>query len=81
MLQTPLLMIVIDTKTGPVPFCYSAECQPVTHREVGMGFAVAVNLFFAGVLTLFWPRIQNGAGGMGALGLFAGRPPTKPPSY
>lgn len=26
---------------GPVPFTYSAECFPLSHREVGMGWAVA----------------------------------------
>jgi hypothetical protein len=35
---------------GPVPFTYSAEVFPLSHREVGMGLAVAVNLFWAAVL-------------------------------
>ena len=30
---------------GPVPFAYSAEVFPLSHREVGMGWAVATCLF------------------------------------
>ncbi|KAJ7679753.1 hypothetical protein B0H17DRAFT_1077620 [Mycena rosella] len=37
---------------GPVPFAYSAEVFPLTHREMGMSFAVATNLFFASVLSV-----------------------------
>jgi MFS family permease len=40
---------------GPVPFTYSAEVFPLSHREVGMGWAVATCLFWASVLTLFLP--------------------------
>ena len=40
---------------GPVPFTYSAEVFPLSHREVGMGWAVATCLFWACVLTLFLP--------------------------
>jgi MFS family permease len=40
---------------GPVPFAYSAEVFPLSHREVGMGFAVATCLFWAAVLTIFLP--------------------------
>jgi MFS family permease len=35
---------------GPVPSTYSAEVFPLSHREVGMGLAVAANLFWAAVL-------------------------------
>ncbi|KAJ7790395.1 hypothetical protein B0H14DRAFT_2939897 [Mycena olivaceomarginata] len=40
---------------GPVPFAYSAEVFPLTHREMGMSFAVATNLFFASVLSVRCP--------------------------
>jgi sugar porter (SP) family MFS transporter len=40
---------------GPVPFAYSAEVFPLSHREVGMGWAVATCLFWACVLTMFLP--------------------------
>ena len=57
---------------GPVPFTYSAEAFPLSHREMGMGLAVAVNLFFAGVLTVVFPRLDTALGDTGTLGLFAG---------
>lgn len=37
---------------GPVPFTYSAEVFPLTHREIGMGFAVATCLGFSAVLSI-----------------------------
>ena len=57
---------------GPVPFTYSAESFPLSHREVGMGAAVAVNLFFAGLLALVFPRMTSSLGSAGALGVFCG---------
>jgi MFS family permease len=47
---------------GPVPFAYSAEIFPLTHREVGMGWAVATCLFWATVLTLFLPLMLTAMG-------------------
>jgi len=44
---------------GPVPFAYSAEVFPLSHREIGMGWAVATCLFWATVLTLFLPLMLN----------------------
>ena len=32
---------------GPVPFTYSAEVFPLSHREVGMSWAVATNSTFS----------------------------------
>lgn len=40
---------------GPVPFTYSAEVFPLTHREIGMGFAVATCLGFAALLSIVRP--------------------------
>jgi hypothetical protein len=40
---------------GPVPFTYSAEVFPLSHREVGMGLAVATNLFWAAVVGIALP--------------------------
>lgn len=42
---------------GPVPYTYSAEVFPLSHREVGMGFAVATCLFWAAVLGITLPRM------------------------
>jgi len=57
---------------GPVPFAYSAEVFPLTHREMGMSFAVATNLFFASVLSVTFPRILAVFGAVGAFGFYAG---------
>jgi len=57
---------------GPVPFTYSAEVFPLTHREMGMSFAVATNLFWASVLSVTFPRILHAFGAVGAFGFYAG---------
>jgi sugar porter (SP) family MFS transporter len=57
---------------GPVPFTYSAEVFPLSHREVGMGFAVATCLGWAAVLGITFPFILSRLGTVGAFGLYAG---------
>ncbi|KAI0884081.1 uncharacterized protein GGS22DRAFT_18981 [Annulohypoxylon maeteangense] len=57
---------------GPVPFTYSAEVYPLSHREVGMGFAVATCLFWAAVLSITFPFILERLNTVGAFGLYAG---------
>ena len=47
---------------GPVPFTYSAEVFPLSHREVGMGWSVAVNLFWAAVLSITLPKMLHAMG-------------------
>jgi len=44
---------------GPVPFTYSAEVFPLSHREVGMSWAVCTNNFWATVVSLTFPRQLN----------------------
>ncbi|KAK3655644.1 hypothetical protein LTR56_003293 [Elasticomyces elasticus] len=57
---------------GPVPFTYSAEVFPLSHREVGMGWAVATCLFWAAVLSISFPSILAVFGEVGAFGFYAG---------
>lgn len=57
---------------GPVPFTYSAEVYPLSHRETGMGFAVATCLFWAAVLSTSFPYILDTLNTVGAFGLYAG---------
>ena len=57
---------------GPVPFTYSAEVFPLSHREVGMGFAVATCLFWAAVLSISFPAILAAFHPVGAFGFYAG---------
>jgi hypothetical protein len=56
---------------GPVPFTYSAEVFPLSHREVGMSWAVATCLFWAAVLTITFPRMLAVLSPQGAFGLYA----------
>jgi MFS family permease len=57
---------------GPVPFAYSAEVFPLSHREVGMGWAVATCLFWACVLTMFLPLMLDSMGTTGVFCFYAG---------
>jgi sugar porter (SP) family MFS transporter len=57
---------------GPVPFTYSAEVFPLTHREMGMSWAVATCLFWAAVLGLTFPRMLGAMTPQGAFGFYAG---------
>ncbi|KAK8107624.1 uncharacterized protein PG998_009637 [Apiospora kogelbergensis] len=57
---------------GPVPFTYSAEVFPLSHREVGMAWAVATCLFWAAVLSITFPKILASLGVVGAFCLYAG---------
>ena len=56
---------------GPVPFTYSAEVFPLSHREVGMAWAVSTCLFWAAVLSLTWPRMVAAFTPTGAFGFYA----------
>jgi len=56
---------------GPVPFTYSAEVFPLSHREVGMSWAVATNNFWATVVSLTFPRQLSAFGSTGAFGFYA----------
>ncbi|KAK9237059.1 hypothetical protein V1525DRAFT_361597 [Lipomyces kononenkoae] len=57
---------------GPVPFTYSAEVFPLSHREVGMSWAVATNNFWGTVVSITFPRQLRAFGTPGAFGFYAG---------
>ena len=57
---------------GPVPFTYSAEVFPLSHREVGMAWAVATCLFWAAVLSITFPLMLDRLTVMGSFLLYAG---------
>jgi len=57
---------------GPVPFTYSAEVFPLSHREVGMAWAVATNNFWAAVLSLTFPYMLRAFTPTGSFGFYAG---------
>jgi MFS family permease len=57
---------------GPCAFVYSAEVFPLSHREIGMSWAVATNNFWAAVLSLTFPRMLIAFTPQGAFGFYAG---------
>lgn len=57
---------------GPVPFMYSAEVFPLSHREIGMSWAVATNNFWASILSLTLPRMLIAMKAAGVFGFYAG---------
>ncbi|KAJ5386022.1 Major facilitator superfamily domain general substrate transporter [Penicillium cosmopolitanum] len=57
---------------GPVPFTYSAEVFPLSHREVGMSWAVATCLGWAAVLSITFPRMLWAMTPTGAFCFYAG---------
>lgn len=57
---------------GPVPAPYCAEVFPLSHRELGMSFAVSVANTWAAVLSLTFPLLLAALGPAGAFGLYAG---------
>lgn len=66
-----LFDIAYSPGMGPVPFTYSAEVFPLSHREMGMSWAVATNNFWASVLALTFPRMLRAMKAQGAFGFYA----------
>ncbi|KEF62636.1 uncharacterized protein A1O9_00609 [Exophiala aquamarina CBS 119918] len=56
---------------GPVPSTYSAEVFPLSHRVVGMSFAVATANFWATIVSLTFPRLLTALKADGAFALYA----------
>jgi MFS family permease len=56
---------------GPVPFTYSAEVFPLSHREVGMAWAVATCFFWSSILSLTFPTLLDKFHTVGAFGFYA----------
>lgn len=58
---------------GPCAFVYAAESFPLSHRELGMSWAVATNNFWASILSLTFPRMLIGfKGPQGCFSFYAG---------
>ncbi|OCF33741.1 sugar transporter [Kwoniella heveanensis BCC8398] len=67
-----LFTIAYSLGEGPVAFQYSAEVFPTIQREQGMAWAVFINNFFAGVLSITFPRMRTVMTSTGAFGFYAG---------
>ncbi|OXG21713.1 sugar transporter [Cryptococcus neoformans Tu401-1] len=77
--RVPILALAIYLFTafyspgmGPVPFVYAAEAQPLTHREIGMSWAVQQNNMWAAVLGLTFPSMLVAMKPWGAFYFYAG---------
>lgn len=57
---------------GPVPFAYSAEVFPLSHREIGMSWAVATCLGWAAVVSITFPLMHARLGSQGVFFFYAG---------
>ncbi|KAK2024728.1 hypothetical protein LX32DRAFT_731272 [Colletotrichum zoysiae] len=57
---------------GPCAFVYSSEVFPLSHREVGMSWAVATNNFWAVIVGLTTPPLIQVLKPQGLFSLFAG---------
>lgn len=67
-----LFCAVYSPGMGPVPCAYSAEVFPLSHREVGMSFAVSTANFWAAILSVTFPGLLSGLGSEGTFDLYAG---------
>jgi MFS family permease len=56
---------------GPVPFTYSAEVFPLSHREAGMAWAVSTNNIWGAVLSITFPYMLTAFTPQGAIGFYA----------
>lgn len=66
-----LFIIAYTLGEGPVAFVYSSEVFPLSHREIGMSWAVATNNFWAAVLGLTFPAMLQYAGPTGTFVWYA----------
>jgi len=60
-----------SSSMGPVPFSYSAEVFPLSHRELGMSFATAVTWFFNFLVSITFPSLLDSFKPQGAFGWYA----------
>ncbi|KAL3418234.1 sugar transporter [Phlyctema vagabunda] len=67
-----IFVAIYSLGEGAAAFAYSAEVFPLSHREMGMSWAVATNNFWAAVLSLTFPRLLRTFKPQGAFGFYAG---------
>ncbi|KAK1543878.1 hypothetical protein CPAR01_04511 [Colletotrichum paranaense] len=67
-----LFAAVYSPGLGPIPFTLASESFPLSQREAGCSVAISVNLFFAGILTIVFPAVNDALKPYGTLALFAG---------
>jgi len=70
-LQLLLFTALYSPGPGPVPFAYSAEVFPVTHRSIGMSFSVSTISVFASLLSITFPMLLGALGPSGAFAVYS----------
>ena len=53
-----------------MPFTYSAEVFPLSHREVGMSWTVAMCFFWSRALSVSFPSLLATVDTVGAFGFY-----------
>ncbi|KAJ3495355.1 hypothetical protein NLG97_g3450 [Lecanicillium saksenae] len=66
-----LFAVVYSPALGPIPFTLASESFPLSHREAGAAWAISVNLFFAGILSMFFPKLYHSLEGQRTFGIFS----------
>ena len=72
-----LFTIAYSPTAGTSPYSISAEVFPLVNREAGHALAVTVNMTFAGLLLLTFPRLLHRCGPTASLSLFVSRSATR----
>nr|POF04244.1 polyol transporter 5 [Quercus suber] len=67
-----LFSIFYSLGEGPVCYVYAAKVFPLSHREIGMAWAVCVNAIGAFVLALTFPYMLASLKETGSFGLYCG---------
>lgn len=66
-----LFTVQYSYTSGPVPFTYSAEVFPLSHRNLGMSLATAILWLFNFILSITFPALQEAFTSSGAFGWYA----------
>lgn len=66
-----LFTVQYSYTSGPVPFTYSAEVFPLSHRNLGMSLATAILWFFNFILSITFPALERAFTTSGAFGWYA----------
>lgn len=67
-----LFAVFYSPGQGPVTYPYAAEVFPISHRELGMSFAVSVNALGSAILALTFPYMLEALTPTGAFAFYAG---------
>ncbi|KAL2810623.1 general substrate transporter [Aspergillus granulosus] len=72
LLAAGLCYLIPAPGQGPVCYPYAAEVYPISHRELGMAWSVAINALGSSILSLTFPYLLQTFTTPGAFGFYAG---------